>query len=313
MLPGPAGLNEVEWPVGACSCEREQRQPTNPIGRALGSSGAAPGTRSEGGCTCSARDTRTPDVWWSRCWKRCWSVTTGRRRSGRSVRPREVQALTACASRSCPTCCGRTGRGAHTSTWKARISRVCLNGWRYPKQAARRNASWGCRVSMSASSSQHCSKSGSGDGRPTFAESRDGLRPGRHALKRSPKPKPLGLTAAAAWGLLMSEKCFDQVCHARLRSRLAQRRAEKRVLKIRASLHAGMLDNGLSTVPEAGPPQGSPLHRACLLGSRRHWRRSWSAAGTEAAARPLIAISTCGVGEPGHGSWPVSGGSLPTA
>jgi RNA-directed DNA polymerase len=56
------------------------------------------------------------------------------------------------------------------------------------------------------------------------------------------------------------EKFFDQVCHDRLRSRLAQRRADKRVLTlIRASLHAGMLENGLSTVPEAGTPQGSPL------------------------------------------------------
>ena len=43
-------------------------------------------------------------------------------------------------------------------------------------------------------------------------------------------------------------------------SRLAQRIADKRVLKlIRASLHAGMLENGLITVPEAGTPQGSPL------------------------------------------------------
>ena len=56
------------------------------------------------------------------------------------------------------------------------------------------------------------------------------------------------------------EKFFDQVCHDRLRSRLAQRIADKRVLQlIRASLHAGMLENGLITVPEAGTPQGSPL------------------------------------------------------
>jgi retron-type reverse transcriptase len=53
---------------------------------------------------------------------------------------------------------------------------------------------------------------------------------------------------------------FDQVCHDRLMSRLAQRIADKRVLKlIRASLYAGILENGLITVPEAGTPHGSPL------------------------------------------------------
>ena len=59
---------------------------------------------------------------------------------------------------------------------------------------------------------------------------------------------------------LAVEKFFDQVCHDRLMSRLAQRIADKRVLKlIRAYLHAGILENGLITVPEAGTPQGSPL------------------------------------------------------
>jgi RNA-directed DNA polymerase len=56
------------------------------------------------------------------------------------------------------------------------------------------------------------------------------------------------------------EKCFDHVGHDRLRRRLAERIADKRLLKlIRAYLQAGILDDGLITRPEAGTPQGSPL------------------------------------------------------
>ena len=43
-------------------------------------------------------------------------------------------------------------------------------------------------------------------------------------------------------------------------SKLAARIADKRVLKlIRAYLHAGILENGLVTVPTEGTPQGGPL------------------------------------------------------
>jgi RNA-directed DNA polymerase len=56
------------------------------------------------------------------------------------------------------------------------------------------------------------------------------------------------------------EKCFDQVCHDRLMSRLAQRILGKRLLKlIRGYLQAGMLAEGLVMQPETGTPQGSPL------------------------------------------------------
>jgi RNA-directed DNA polymerase len=56
------------------------------------------------------------------------------------------------------------------------------------------------------------------------------------------------------------EKFFDRVCHDRLLSRLAERITDKRVLKlIRASLQAGILENGLITPPTEGTPQGSPL------------------------------------------------------
>jgi RNA-directed DNA polymerase len=56
------------------------------------------------------------------------------------------------------------------------------------------------------------------------------------------------------------EKFFDHVCHDRLLSRLAERIADKRLLKlIRAYVQAGILDDGWVTIPEAGTPQGSPL------------------------------------------------------
>ena len=97
-------------------------------------------------------------------------------------------------------------------------------------------------------------------GDPTFSESSDGLRPGRNAHQAV---APAQAYLAQGFSVVVDldlEKFFDQVCHARLMSRLAQRRADKRVLKlIRAYLHAGILENGLITVPEAGPPHGSPL------------------------------------------------------
>ena len=95
---------------------------------------------------------------------------------------------------------------------------------------------------------------------PTFAESSDGFRPGRNAHQAVAQAQTSMAHGCSIVVALDWEKFFDQVWHARLMSRLAQRIAEKRVRKlIRAYLHAGMLANGLSTVPEAGPPQGSPL------------------------------------------------------
>ena len=56
------------------------------------------------------------------------------------------------------------------------------------------------------------------------------------------------------------EKCFAHVCPDRLRSRLAARIADKRLLKLlRRYRPAGSLAGALITIPEAGTPQGSPL------------------------------------------------------
>jgi RNA-directed DNA polymerase len=95
---------------------------------------------------------------------------------------------------------------------------------------------------------------------PTFSESSDGFRPGRNAHQAVAQAQAYIAQGFSIVVDLDLEKFFDQVCHDRLMSRLAQRIADKRVLKlIRAYLHAGILENGLITVPEAGTPQGSPL------------------------------------------------------
>ena len=95
---------------------------------------------------------------------------------------------------------------------------------------------------------------------PTFSERRDGVRPGRHAPQAgapAPASRAQGFSSVVAREV---EHCCAQVCQDRLMRRLAQQRAEKRVLqRIRASLPAGRLANGVTTVPEAGTPPGSPL------------------------------------------------------
>ena len=53
---------------------------------------------------------------------------------------------------------------------------------------------------------------------------------------------------------------FDRVNHDRLMSRLARDIEDKRLLKlIRRFLQAGILENGLITVPTRGSPQGPPV------------------------------------------------------
>ena len=95
---------------------------------------------------------------------------------------------------------------------------------------------------------------------PTFSPFSYGFRPGRSAHQAVAQAQVYieqGYTYVVDIDL---EKFFDRVCHDRLMSRLAKRIADKRVLKlIRAYLHAGMLEDGLTTIPIEGTPQGSPL------------------------------------------------------
>ena len=97
-------------------------------------------------------------------------------------------------------------------------------------------------------------------------------------------------------------------------SRLAQRIAEKRVLKlIRAYLHAGMLDNGLSTVPEAGPPQGSPLSPFLSHVVLDAWAKELERRGHRCCRYAADSNLYVRSRRAGARAWPVSGGSLPTA
>ena len=78
--------------------------------------------------------------------------------------------------------------------------------------------------------------------------------------RQSPKPKAYIEQGYSYVVDIDLEKFFDRVCHDRLMSRLAERITDKRVLKlIRAYLHAGILEDGLITIPTEGTPQGSPL------------------------------------------------------
>jgi RNA-directed DNA polymerase len=95
---------------------------------------------------------------------------------------------------------------------------------------------------------------------PTFSAFSYGFRPGRSAHQAVAQAQAYIEQGYSYVVDIDVEKFFDRVCHDRLMSRLAARIADKRVLKlIRAFLHAGILENGLVTVPTAGTPQGSPL------------------------------------------------------
>jgi RNA-directed DNA polymerase len=94
----------------------------------------------------------------------------------------------------------------------------------------------------------------------TFSESSYGFRPGRSAHQAVAQAQTYLQQGYAYVVDIDLEKFFDQVCHDRLMSELAGRIADKRVLKlIRTYLRAGILENGLVTVPTAGTPQGGPL------------------------------------------------------
>ncbi len=95
---------------------------------------------------------------------------------------------------------------------------------------------------------------------PTFSEFSYGFRPGRsahQAVAQAQAYMEQGYRIVVDMDL---EKFFDQVCHDRLMSRLAERIPDKRLLKlIRGYLQTGILEDGLVTPSKAGTPQGSPL------------------------------------------------------
>ena len=94
----------------------------------------------------------------------------------------------------------------------------------------------------------------------TFSEHSYGFRPGRSAHQALARAQSY---LKSGYGVVVDldlEAFFDRVNHDRLMSRLAQQIEDKRVLKlIRAYLQAGILENGLVSVPTEGTPQGGPL------------------------------------------------------
>jgi len=94
----------------------------------------------------------------------------------------------------------------------------------------------------------------------TFSDHSYGFRPGRSAHQAMAQAQSYLQQGYEYVVDIDLEKFFDCVCHDRLMNRLASRIGAKRVLKlIRAYLHAGILEDGLVTVPTEGTPQGGPL------------------------------------------------------
>jgi RNA-directed DNA polymerase len=95
---------------------------------------------------------------------------------------------------------------------------------------------------------------------PTFSEHSYGFRPGRSA-KQAVHEAQRYIAEGHGWVIdLDLEKFFDRVNHDRLMAAVAERVADKRMLKlIRAFLEAGVMEDGLVSSVDEGTPQGGPL------------------------------------------------------
>jgi len=95
---------------------------------------------------------------------------------------------------------------------------------------------------------------------PTFSEHSHGFRPGRSARQAVHEAQQY-IAEGYRWVVdLDLEKFFDRVNHDRLLAAVAERVADKRMLKlIRAFLKAGVMEDGLVSPVDEGTPQGGPL------------------------------------------------------
>src|ERR1700746_1477197 len=95
---------------------------------------------------------------------------------------------------------------------------------------------------------------------PTFSEHSHGFRPGRSA-KQAMHEAQQYIAGGYRWVVdLDLEKFFDRVNHDRLLAAMAERVADKRMLKLtRAFLEAGVMEDGLVSPVDEGTPQGGPL------------------------------------------------------
>src|SRR5690349_22924868 len=95
---------------------------------------------------------------------------------------------------------------------------------------------------------------------PTFSEHSHGFRAGRSARQAVHEAQQY-IDEGHRWVVdLDLEKFFDRVNHDRLMAAVAERVANKRMLKlIRAFLEAGVMEDGLVSPLDEGTPQGGPL------------------------------------------------------
>jgi RNA-directed DNA polymerase len=95
---------------------------------------------------------------------------------------------------------------------------------------------------------------------PTFSEHSHGFRPG-HSARQAVHEAQQYIAEGYRWVVdLDLEKFFDRVNHDRLMAAVAERVADKRMLKlIRAFLEAGVMEDGLVSPVDEGAPQGGPL------------------------------------------------------
>ena len=95
---------------------------------------------------------------------------------------------------------------------------------------------------------------------PTFSTHSHGFRPG-HSAQQAVHEAQQYIAEGHRWVVdLDLEKFFDRVNHDRLMAAVAERVADKRMLKlIRAFLEAGVMEDGLVSPLDEGTPQGGPL------------------------------------------------------
>src|SRR6266702_3718512 len=95
---------------------------------------------------------------------------------------------------------------------------------------------------------------------PTFSEPSHGFRLG-HSAQQAVHEAQQYIAEGYRWVVdLDLEKFFDRVNHDRLLATVAERVADKRMLKlIRAFLEAGVMEDGLVSPVDEGAPQGGPL------------------------------------------------------
>src|ERR1017187_10448692 len=95
---------------------------------------------------------------------------------------------------------------------------------------------------------------------PTFSETSFGFRPKRSAHQAVERAQAYIASGYAVVVDIDLEKFFDRVNHDVLMGLIAKRVADKRILKlIRSLLTAGVMEGGLVSRTEEGPPQGGPL------------------------------------------------------